>query len=38
MFDPDLKEKSELNQFPKDCKKDYEIGQRLSIYQLMKNN
>ncbi len=30
MFDPDLKEQSKQNQFPKDCKMAYELGQRLS--------
>ncbi len=31
MFDPDLKEESEKTQFPKDLKKAYELGQRLSV-------
>lgn len=30
MFDPELKEESEKTQFPKDLKKAYELGQRLS--------
>lgn len=30
MFDPDHKEESKKNQFPKDLKKAYELGQRLS--------
>lgn len=29
MFDPELKEQSNKTQFPKDCKKAYELGQRL---------
>lgn len=30
MFDPDLKEESEKTQFPKDLKKAYDLGKRLS--------
>ena len=31
MFDPELKEQSNKTQFPKDCKKAYELGQRLAM-------
>lgn len=30
MFDPELKEQSKEVQFPKDCKKAYDLGEMLS--------